>query len=92
MDSAREVIKKSALGGRQGDFLEASTGGFDKLTTSGGIFEVSAEPFGSLPALFYEGERYSFHELDGIVERIMTNPALRDTGEFRCCWVDKRDD
>ncbi len=84
MDSAREEIKKSALGGRQGDFLEASTGGFDKLTTSGGIFKVWAEPFESPPVLYYEGERFSLDELDGIVEKIMTNPALRDTGEFRC--------
>ncbi len=37
MDWTGEEIKKRL---REGDFLEVSTGGFDKLTTSGGIFEV----------------------------------------------------
>ncbi len=78
MDWSGEEIKKRL---RQGDYLEVSTGG--------GIFEVWAEPFGSPPALYYEGEQFSLDHLDGIVEKIMTNVR---SGEIRCRWVDKRDD
>ena len=78
MDWTGEEMKKRL---RQGDFLEVSTGG--------GIFEVWAEPFGTPPAVYYEGEQYSLNDLDNIVEKIMANVRA---GEYRCRWVDKRDD
>jgi hypothetical protein len=53
---------------------------------------VWAEPFTSPPAIYYEGEQFSMDELDDIVEKIMSNPALRADGTFRCRWVGKRND
>jgi hypothetical protein len=62
---------------RQGDYLEISTGG--------GAFEVWAEPFGSPPAVYFEGEQHPIAELDKIADRIMTD--LRQ-GEISCRWVE----
>ena len=62
---------------REGDYLE--------ITTGGGAFEVWAEPLGSPPAVYFEGEQHPIAELDSIVERIMTD--LRK-GEIRCRWIE----
>ncbi len=62
---------------REGDYLEISTGG--------GAYEVWAEPYGSPPSVFYEGEQYPLAELDPIAERIMEEMRR---GEIRCRWVE----
>ena len=66
---------------RQGDFLEIKTGG--------GSFEVWAEPFGSPPAIYYEGEPYPFEQVPEIAAQILER--IR-SGEIRCRWIAKRDD
>lgn len=66
---------------RAGDYLEISTGG--------GRYEVWAEPFGSPPQIFYEGEPSPIEETADIAAKIIER--IR-TGEIRARWVDKRDD
>ena len=69
-----EILKKRL---REGDRLEIHTGG--------GAFEVWTEPFASPPAIYYEGERYDFKDLDEVVQRILTQ--LREDG-VRARWVE----
>jgi hypothetical protein len=61
---------------REGDYLEVSTGG--------GAFEVWAEPLGSPPSVYYEGERLPINELDRVAEKIVGEMR---SGEIRCRWV-----
>jgi hypothetical protein len=77
-DFRAEEIKRRL---REGDYLE--------LSDAGGTFEVWAEPFGSPPQVFYEGEAYPMAELDQVVAKILD--CLRG-GEVRARWVGKRDD
>ncbi len=62
---------------REGDYLEVRTGG--------GAFEVWAEPFGSPPAVYFEGEPHPIDELDTIAQRIMEDMRK---GEIKCHWVE----
>ncbi len=62
---------------REGDYLEVRTGG--------GAFEVWAEPFGSPPAVYFEGEQHPIAELDTIAQRIMEDMRK---GEIKCHWVE----
>jgi hypothetical protein len=66
---------------RQGDLLEINTGG--------GSFEVWAEPFGSPPAIYYEGEAYPLEQVPEIAAQILQRMSA---GEIHCRWVAKRDD
>lgn len=77
-DFNREEIKRRL---REGDYLE--------LSSAAGTFEVWAEPFGSPPAVFFEGEPYPLKDLDLVVDKIL---AQLQSGELRCRWVGKRDD
>ncbi len=62
---------------REGDYLE--------VRTAGGAFEVWAEPFGSPPAVYFEGEQHPIAELDTIAQRIIEDMRK---GEIKCHWVE----
>ncbi len=62
---------------KEGDYLEISTGG--------GAYEVWAEPYGTPPAVYFEGEQHPIAELDNIAQRIMDD---MNRGEIRCRWVE----
>ncbi|HVZ62021.1 MAG TPA: hypothetical protein VG892_14650 [Terriglobales bacterium] len=62
---------------REGEYLE--------ITTGGGAYEVWAEPYGSPPAVYFEGEQYPIAELDRIAELIISD---MHKGEIRCRWVE----
>jgi hypothetical protein len=61
----------------EGDYLE--------ITTSGGAYEVWAEPYASPPAVFFEGEKYAISELDRIAQQIVDEMRR---GEVRCRWIE----
>ena len=61
----------------EGDYLE--------ITTGGGAYEVWAEPYASPPAVFFEGEKYPFEELERIAKQIVDE---MHRGELRCRWVE----
>jgi hypothetical protein len=61
----------------EGDYLE--------ITTSGGAYEVWAEPYANPPAIFFEGEKYAIAELDRIAQQIVEE---MHRGDLRCRWVE----
>lgn len=77
-DSRTEEIRRRL---REGEFLE--------LSSAAGTYEVWAEPFGSPPQVFFEGEPYPLAELDTVVGKIL---QVLQTGEVRARWIGKRDD
>jgi len=62
---------------KEGDYLE--------ISTSGGAYEVWAEPFASPPAVYFEGEQHPIGELDAIAQRIINE---MHSGDIRCRWVE----
>ena len=77
-DIRAEEIKRRL---REGEFLE--------LSSAAGTYEVWAEPFGSPPQVFFEGEPYPLAELDTVVVKIL---ETLQSGEVRARWIGKRDD
>lgn len=61
----------------EGDYLE--------ITTGGGAYEVWAEPYASPPAVFFEGEKYPFSDLERIARQIVDE---MHRGELRCRWIE----
>jgi len=62
----------------EGDYLE--------ITTGGGAYEVWAEPYASPPAIFFEGEKYPYSELERIATQIVADMRR---GELRCRWIEE---
>lgn len=61
----------------EGDYLE--------ITTSGGAYEVWAEPYANPPAIFFEGEKYAISELERIAQQIVDEMRR---GDLRCRWIE----
>ena len=62
---------------KDGEYLGVKTGGE--------TYEVWAEVYASLPAVYYEGDSFAITELDAICEKIL---AARNAGEIRLRWAE----
>ena len=62
---------------KEGEYLE--------VKTTGGSYEVWAEPYANPPAVYFEGEMFPIAELDGICQKLLT---AQKEGELSLRWVE----
>lgn len=62
---------------REGEYLE--------VKSTGGTYEVWAEPLANPPAVYFEGEMYAIDELDEICRKLL---AAQKAGELSLRWVE----
>lgn len=73
-DQRYEELKRRL---KEGEYLE--------VRTTGGVYEVWAEPYANPPAVYYEGEMYPITELDQVCEKLLAASAA---GEASLRWVE----
>jgi hypothetical protein len=56
-----------------------------EVKTTGGTYEVWAEPYGNPPAVYYEGEVFAIEELDAICQKLL---AAQKAGELSLRWAE----